>query len=200
MIKRRTTQYGGDMPVFWGGEAKILPGGYKLKQSFPRGTIIRKGTPLSIEYGTLSAAVVKYAIVITGGTSTSPRVTKGHNFQVGDILMDITGTIGREVKSIDASDSGYDVITFTSALTGITDGAHLVEATATTGATPKYEPNAVAGEDTERLSGENQDTVSAAYDAVVLLGYVQDIPRKWLIDETSGIALKNNPNIIYIKQ
>ena len=72
----------------------------------------------------------------------------------------------------------------------------LIEATATSSSAAKYEPNAVVGEDTEPLSGGDQDTVSAAYDAVVLLGYTVQLPASWM----QGICMKNNPNIIYVKQ
>lgn len=32
----------GSFPVFWRGECKVLPGDFKLKQTFPEGTLIRK--------------------------------------------------------------------------------------------------------------------------------------------------------------
>ena len=42
-VKFEGKSYAGNMPVFWRGEAKILPGGYKLLQTFPKGTVIPKG-------------------------------------------------------------------------------------------------------------------------------------------------------------
>ena len=82
-VKFEGKSYAGNMPVFWRGEAKILPGGYKLLQTFPKGTVIPKGTPLHIVIGTLTAAVSKYAKVVSGGTTTKPRVPKGTLFQRG---------------------------------------------------------------------------------------------------------------------
>ena len=195
-IEFKSVPYAGDMPVFWRGEARILPGGYKLLQTFPKGTRIRKGTLLSIVPGTLTANVVKRAVVIAGGTTTAPRVTKNSYFQVGDLVMDIIGNIGRAINAIDTSNTEYDVLTLASALTGIAADAQIVEATAATSAEPKFVPNMVVGETTEPLDGADQDTTSAAYDAVVLLGYVPAMPAAWL----TGVALKNNPNIIFVKQ
>lgn len=193
-VKFEGKSYAGNMPVFWRGEAKILPGGYKLLQTFPKGTVIPKGTPLHIVIGTLTAAVSKYAKVVSGGTK--PRVPKGTLFQINDIVMKEGGTTGVTVSSIDTSNADYDVLTLSSAISGLAANDVLIEATAISSSVAKYEPNAVVGEDTEPLSGGGQDTVSAAYDAVVLLGYTVQLPASWM----QGICMKNNPNIIYVKQ
>lgn len=195
-VKFEGKSYAGNMPVFWRGEAKILPGGYKLLQTFPKGTVIPKGTPLHIVIGTLTAAVSKFATVLSGGTTTKPRVPKGTLFQVNDIVMKEGGTTGVTVSSIDTSNADYDVLTLSAAISGLVADDVLIEATATSSSAAKYEPNAVVGEDTEPLSGGDQDTVSAAYDAVVLFGYTAQLPASWM----QGFCLKNNPNIIYVKQ
>lgn len=195
-VKFEGKSYAGNMPVFWRGEAKILPGGYKLLQTFPKGTVIPKGTPLHIVIGTLTAAVSKYAKVVSGGTNAKPRVPKGTLFQINDIVMKEGETTGVTVSSIDTSNADYDVLTLSPAISGLAADNVLIEATATSSSVAKYEPNAVVGEDTEPLSGGNQDTVSAAYDAVVLLGYTVQLPASWM----QGICMKNNPNIIYVKQ
>ena len=155
-IKFEGKTYSGKMPAFWRGEAKILPGGYKLLQTFPKGTL----------------------------------------FQTGDVVMKEGETTGVNVSSIDTSNEDYDVLTLSAAITELAAGDTLIEATGIADAEAKYVPNMVVGEDTEPLAGGDQDTVSAAYDAVVLLGYVPDIPASW----KQGICLKNNPNIIYVKQ
>lgn len=195
-VKFEGKSYAGNMPVFWRGEAKILPGGYKLLQTFPKGTVIPKGTPLHIVIGTLTAAVSKYAKVVSGGTATKPRVPKGTLFQINDIVMKEGETTGVTVSSIDTSNADYDVLTLSSAISGLVADDVLIEATATSSSAAKYEPNAVVGEDTEPLSGGDHGTVSAAYDAVVLLGYTVQLPASWM----QGICMKNNPNIIYVKQ
>lgn len=195
-VKFEGKSYAGNMPVFWRGEAKILPGGYKLLQTFPKGTVIPKGTPLHIVIGTLTAAVSKYAKVVSAETATKPRVPKGTLFQINDIVMKEGGTTGVKVSSIDTSNADYDVLTLSSAISGLAADDALIEATAASGSVAKYEPNAVVGEDTDPLSGGDQYTVSAAYDAVVLLGYTAQLPASWM----QGICMKNNPNIIYVKQ
>ena len=186
----------GNMPVFWRGEAKILPGGYKLLQTFPKGTRIPRGTLVSIMPGTLTAGISKHAEAVTGGTTTKPRVKKGHLFQAADVVMKAGETTGVTISSIDASNADYDTITLSAAITGLAAGDILLEATATTSSEEKYVPNGVVGETTDPLNGDDSDTVSVAYDAVVLRGYVPDPPEAWL----QGITLKNNPNIIFIKQ
>ena len=195
-VKFEGNSYAGNRPVFGRGEAKILPGGYKLLQTFPKGTVIPKGTPLHIVIGTLTAAVSKYAKVVSGGTTIKPRVPKGTLFQINDIVMKEGETTGVTVSSIDTSNADYDVLTLSSAISGLAADDVLIEATATSSSAAKYEPNAVVGEDTEPLAGSDQDTVSAAYDAVVLLGYTVQLPASWM----QGICMKNNPNIIYVKQ
>lgn len=196
-VKFEGKSYAGNMPVFWRGEAKILPGGYKLLQTFPKGTVIPKGTPLHIVIGTLTAAVSKYAKVVDGGTTAKPRVPKGTLFQINDIVMKEGETTGVTISSIDTSNADYDVLTLSPAISKLEANDVLIEATATTSSSAaKYEPNAVVGEDTEPLAGSDQDTVSAAYDAVVLLGYTVQLPASWM----QGIYMKNNPNIIYVKQ
>lgn len=186
----------GNMPVFWRGEAKILPGGYKLLQTFPKGTRIPRGTLVSIMPGTLTAGISKHAEVVTGDTTTKPRVKKGHLFQAADVVMKAGETTGVTISSIDASNADYDTITLSAAIPGLAAGDILLEATATTSSEEKYVPNGVVGETTDPLNGDDSDTVSVAYDAVVLRGYVPDPPEAWL----QGITLKNNPNIIFIKQ
>ena len=186
----------GNMPVFWRGEAKILPGGYKLLQTFPKGTRIPRGTLVSIMPGTLTAGISKHAEAVTGGTTTKPRVKKGHLFQAADVVMKAGETTGVTISSIDASNADYDTITLSAAITGLAAGDILLEATATTSSEEKYVPNGGVGETTDPLNGDDSDTVSVAYDAVVLRGYVPDPPEAWL----QGITLKNNPNIIFIKQ
>lgn len=195
-IKFEGKTYSGKMPVFWRGEAKILPGGCKLLQTFPKGTVIKKGTPLHVVFGTLTAAVSKNIQVVSGGTTTNPRVNKGSLFQAGDVVMKEGETTGVNVSSVDTSNEDYDVLTLSAAITGLVAGDMLIEATGTTDAEAKYVPNMVVGEDTDPLSGGDQDTVSVAFDAAVLKGYVPDLPASWM----QGICLKNNPNIIYVKQ
>ena len=44
---------------FWRKEVKMLPGGFSIKDSFPVGSVIRKSSPLFVDFSNMSAAVVK---------------------------------------------------------------------------------------------------------------------------------------------
>jgi hypothetical protein len=58
------------------------------------------------------------------------------------------------------------------------------------------EPNMVVGAD-KQFDGKGLPTLDAAFEAVVLYPSLQfPILKEWL----QGVALKNNPNIIFIKQ
>lgn len=52
-------QIKGRFPVFWRGECKGLPGDFKLTQTFPEGTLIRKGTPIALDFAKWSVQYVK---------------------------------------------------------------------------------------------------------------------------------------------
>ena len=189
--------YSGHFPEFWRGEAKILPGGFKPSQSFPVGTVVRKGVPLCVDFDTMSAAVCKTALVVDGGTTTAPRVAKGHLLTVGDQIGKAEATAAVTIKSIDTTNSQYDVVTFDKALTGVKANDVLFECgEVTEKAAPKYEPNMVVGSELH-FTGKGLPTFDAAYDVVVLIpSLAMPMLPEWL----NGVCLKNNPNIIYIKQ
>ncbi len=114
----------------WRGKCKILPGGFKPVQNFPVGTVLHRGTPIYVDFEAMSAAVCKTAKVLKGGTTTAPRVAKGHYFVAGDVVMKLGVTDKSPIiKSIDTANAGYDVITFASAIAGLAEGNMLVEAT-----------------------------------------------------------------------
>lgn len=124
--------YDGVVEVFWREERKVLPNGFAIKQEFADGTVIPKGTFGQILTGDSNKfAVCKVAEVVTGGTTTKIRVKKGSLFQVGDVVMKV-GKLDKspEISSIDKSNADYDVITVASAITGVTAGDILQEATA----------------------------------------------------------------------
>lgn len=189
--------YSGHFPEIWRGECKILPGGFKPVQAFPVGTVIRRGTPIYVDFDQMSAAVCKTGLVVAGGTTTSPRVAKGHLFAVGDSVAKAEATAAVTVKSIDTSNTEYDVITFDKALTGTAANDILFECgEVEEKAAPKYEPNMIVGSELN-FTGKGLPTVDASYDAVVLIPSLgAPMLKEWL----NGVCLKNNPNVIYIKQ
>lgn len=116
--------------TIWRGEAKMLPAGFKPLQDFPAGTVLRRGTFVQIFPDNLTAGVCKIGVVVTGGTTTKPRVAKGHNFVVGDIVTKYGhGGKSPSVNAIDSSNEAYDVITLSAAYTGLTAGDMLLEST-----------------------------------------------------------------------
>lgn len=127
------TDLSGLVPAIWRGEAKILPGGFKPldAQTLETGAVIYRGTPICIDFDNHTAAVCKTATVLAGGTTSKPRVAKGHTFAKNDVVAKNGKTdASRTISSIDTSNSGYDVINLSSAITGLTTGDVLVESIA----------------------------------------------------------------------
>ena len=111
-----------------------------------------KGAPLYLDYATKLAHVVKAATILAGGTTTAPRVGKNHLFMVGDAGYVSGDAVA--ITSIDATNSAYDVITFSAAVTGAVSGSIITHATAI-GATPvvKYTANCLLGNSTKIIAG-----------------------------------------------
>lgn len=208
-IDFKKTQLSGHTPEIWRGECKILPGGFKPVQNFPVGTVLHRGTPIYVDFEAMSAAVCKTAKVLKGGTTTAPRVAKGHYFVAGDVVMKLGVTDKSPIiKSIDTANAEYDVLTFASAIAGLAEGDILVEASAAAAAegdneavpaAPLYTPNMVVGA-VKESTGKGLPTIDAAYEAVVLYPSLNfPLLEDWLINP-GKVCLKANPNILFIKQ
>lgn len=208
-IDFKKTQLSGHTPEIWRGECKILPGGFKPVQNFPVGTVLHRGTPIHVDFEAMSAAVCKTAKVLAGGTTTAPRIAKGHYFVAGDVVMKLGVTDKSPIiKSIDTANAEYDVLTFASAIAGLAEGDILVEASAAAAAegdneavpaAPLYTPNMVVGA-VKEFTGNGLPTIDAAYEAVVLYPSLNfPLLEDWLINP-GKVCLKANPNILFIKQ
>lgn len=208
-IDFKKTQLSGHTPEIWRGECKILPGGFKPVQNFPVGTVLHRGTPIHVDFEAMSAAVCKTAKVLAGGTTTAPRIAKGHYFVAGDVVMKLGVTDKSPIiKSIDTTNAEYDVLTFASAIAGLAEGDILVEASAAAAAegdneavpaAPLYTPNMVVGA-VKEFTGKGLPTIDAAYEAVVLYPSLNfPLLEDWLINP-GKVCLKANPNILFIKQ
>jgi len=208
-IDFKKTQLSGHTPEIWRGECKILPGGFKPVQNFPVGTVLHRGTPIHVDFEAMSAAVCKTAKVLKGGTTTAPRIAKGHYFVAGDVVMKLGVTDKSPIiKSIDTANAEYDVLTFASAIAGLAEGDILVEASAAAAAegdneavpaAPLYTPNMVVGA-VKEFTGKGLPTIDAAYEAVVLYPSLNfPLLEDWLINP-GKVCLKANPNILFIKQ
>lgn len=191
--------FSGHFPELWRGECKILPGGFKPKQELPVGTVVRRGTPIRVDFNERSASICKIASVLDGGTTKLVRVPKGHYFAKGDSVAKYgdSSTDPVSVSSIDTTNSAYDVLTLSGAIAGIAKDDIIIEAVkADNVVKPAYVPNCVVGAE-KHFDGRGLPTIEAAYEAVVLMPSLAfPILDEW----KSGIALKENPNIIFIKQ
>jgi len=205
-VEFNKTSYEGNNPDFWRGEAKILPGGFILGQTLPVGSVVRRGTPLYIEdEPNRKAYICKSADVIDGSDADALKVAKGHFFAVGDKVTTAGDTTGsatpKSISAIDTSNAGYDVLTLSADITGLSSNkGTIVEAGGTTNAylgKSKYEPNAVVGSDAE-INGRGVASVDVAFEGVVLRNMVKaPIASIWL---TGGISMKNNHSIKFIIQ
>lgn len=196
-IKFERESYPGMIDAFWRKEVQILPGGFAPKQTIPVGEVIQRGAFVYVNFDDMTAALVKVCQVVAGGTTSAPRVSKKNNIYAGDVLMKVGATTASvTVKSVDRSNSEYDVIEFSKALTGLTAGDYLQEAVADGDAfKPAYEANAVLGADFEMKKG-GLPTFDVAYSAIVLKDVCTPFPASWL----NGFTLATNANILFIKQ
>lgn len=195
----KKTAVSGRFPEIWRGECKMLPGGFKPLQNFAVGTVLRRAALLEVNFENMTAAVIKLANVLEGGTTKNVRVAKGHYFAVGDVITKIgDGKLTPSISSIDTSNVDYDVLVLSAAYTGLAKGDTIVESSAVESgdATSKYTPNMIVGADKE-FNGKGIPAIDAAFEAVVLYPSLSfTIPAEWL----NGPCLKSNPNILFIKQ
>lgn len=198
-IEFKKTTYKGHTPEIWRGECKMLPGGFKPKNTISTGTVLQRGTLVEVFFDTMEAAVVKVAKVLSGGTTSKPRVAKGHLFAAGDVVAENGGSAVQTINSIDTSNAEYDVLNLAGALTGLAADDVLVESEAPAQgatATSKYTPNMIVGA-VKEFNGKGLPTIDAAYEAVVLYPSLNfPVLDEWL----NGCCLKSNPNILFIKQ
>jgi len=198
-INFKSTVYDGHTPEIWRGECKMLPGGFKPVQDFAAGTVLHRGTLLYVDFDALTAAVIKVAAVLSGGTTKNVRVAKGNLFAVGDVITKAgDGSATPSIASIDTSNDSYDVLTLSAAYTGLAEGDVIVESEAVSegSATSKYTPNMIVGA-VKEFNGKGLPAIDAAYDAVVLY---PSLSFPLLDDWLNGPCLKSNPNILFIKQ
>ncbi len=198
-INFNKTTYAGHTPEIWRGECKMLPGGFKPKNTIANGTKVNRGTLVEVFFDTMEAAIVKATKVISGGSTSRPRIAKGHLFAAGDVVAKNGGSNVQTINSIDTSNADYDVLVLGGAITGLAADDIIVESVAPAQgetATSKYTPNMIVGAE-KIFDGKGLPTIDAAYEAVVLYPSL-DFP---ILDEwLNGVCLKSNPNILFIKQ
>lgn len=200
-IKLERETIPGNMDVFWRQEVRMLPGGFQPSQNIPVGEVVQRGAFVAVDFDTMSAAIVKVGKVLDGGTTSKPRVSKRNNLFAGDTVMKVGKTDAAvTVKSVDRTNSDYDVIVLSEAITGLAKDDFIQEAVKDSeGSTysPAYAPNMVLGADYEsRKVGIG--TFDVAWSAMVLKDICTPFPASWLADGSP--CMKNNHNILFIKQ
>ena len=128
-IEFKKTSIKGHTPEIWRGECKMLPGGFKPKNNIPVGSVVYRGVLVEVNFSEMSAAVIKIATVLNGGTTSKPRIAKGHLFAAGDVIA----MVGKDdksvsISSIDTANADYDVLNLSAAITGLASGKAIVEA------------------------------------------------------------------------
>lgn len=127
-IEFKKTSVKGHTPEIWRGECKMLPGGFKPKNTIANGTVLHRGVLVEVNFDEMSAAVIKLAKVLAGGTTSKVRVAKGHLFAVGDVVAKVGKTDKSvSISTIDTSNADYDVLNLSSAITGLTTDDVLIE-------------------------------------------------------------------------
>lgn len=198
-IEFKKTAVKGHTPEIWRGECKMLPGGFKPKNTIATGTVLHRGVLVEVNFEEMSAAVIKVAKVLAGGTTTKPRIAKGHLFAIGDVVTkNGDGSKTPTITAIDTTNEDYDTLTLSAAYTGLAEKDVIVESEAVESGTAsaKYTPNMVVGA-VKEFNGKGLPTIDAAYEAVVLYPSLSfPLLDEWL----NGCCLKSNPNILFIKQ
>ena len=198
-IEFKKTAIKGQSPEIWRGECKMLPGGFKPKNTISVGTVLHRGVLVEVNFEEMSAAVIKIAKVLSGGTTTKPRIAKGHLFAIGDVVTkNGDGSKTPTITAIDTTNEDYDTLTLSAAYTGLAGNDVIVESEAVESGTAsaKYTPNMIVGAEKE-FNGKGLPTIDAAYEAVVLYPSISfPLLEEWL----TGPCLKSNPNILFIKQ
>lgn len=198
-IKFERTTYPAGMDAFWRQEVRMLPGGFTPLQTFPVGDVVKRGALVAVNFDDMTAAIIKVGQVVEGGTTSKPRVSKRNNFAAGDLVYKVGDTSAAvTVSSVDRSNSEYDVLTLSKALTGLAKGDFIQEAVADGEAyKAAYVANAILGNDFEsRASG--LPTFDVAWSAMVLKDVCTPFPSDWLTDNSPCLA--TNHNILFIKQ
>jgi len=100
---------------------RVAQGGFSVDTtSLPTGlAYIKQGTLININYTTRTATVFKSVKVITGGSTSAPRVTKNNLFKVGDSVI-VEGRLeARTISAIVTTNTAYDTWTLSGAITGL---------------------------------------------------------------------------------
>ncbi len=162
-----------------------IRGGVSVAVSELGGNYLREGAILSAPTNGITH-VVKTAEVTAevAAADKTIKVSKFHNFKVGDIIMTEPGKAAHAITAIDESNKKYDILTVKTALGAIPLGGFIVEAKAeaTEDAALKYEPQSVNG------TGKPFDPKSNINTDAWVIGVTRNNPvPAFLTDKLKGI-------------
>lgn len=160
-------------------------GGVSVATSELGGNYLREGAILSAPVDGVTH-VVKTAEVVADAAAADKtiKVSKFHNFKVGDIIMTEPGKPAHAITAIDDSGKKFDMLTVATAIGAIAVGGHIVEAKADAAADSvlKYEPQSVNG------TGQPFDPKSNISTDAWVQGVTRGNPvPAFLIDKMKGI-------------
>lgn len=166
-----------------------IRGGVSVAASELGGNYLREGAILSAPVNGITH-VIKTAEVIAevAAADKTFKVSKFHNFKVGDCVMTAIGGIAHKITAIDETNKKYDTITVNTAIGAIALGGFIIEAAAeATGAENsksqlKYEPQSVNG------TGQPFDPKSNISTDAWVIGVTRNNPvPEFLIAKLKGI-------------
>lgn len=172
-------------PRYFVHKTADIRGGVSVAASELGGNFLREGAILSAAVDGITH-VVKTAQVTAevAAADKTIKVSKFHNFKVGDVVLVAIGGVAHKITAIDETNKNYDTITVNTALGAIPLGGFLVEAKAeaTDKAELKYEPQSVNG------TGKPFDPNSNINTDAWLIGVTKGNPVPgFLIDKLKGI-------------
>ncbi len=140
-----------------------LSGGFNLVDAdINDGTAIPSLAPLSVDFKTREAKVVKNVKAIENISGTSLKVSKGSLVKTGMHIGN--GTNGATISAIDKTNAAYDTLTLSATISGVKAGDVLFEATAVGGKTPKNTANFLNYARVKMEAGATVTAVGQAYE------------------------------------
>lgn len=160
-------------------------GGVSVATSELGGNFLREGAILSAPVEGITH-VVKTGEVIAevAAADTTIKVSKFHNFKVGDFVMVEVGKAAHAIKAIDESSKKHDTLTIATAIGAIPQGGFIVEAKEDTADSSelKYEPQSVNG------TGQPFDPKSNIGTDAWVMGVTRGNPvPSFILDKLKGI-------------
>ncbi len=160
-------------------------GGVSVATSELGGNYLREGAVLGAPIEGVTHVVKTGEVVAEAAAAdTTIKVSKFHNFKVGDIVMTSLNGAAHAITAIDESNKKFDAITVKTALGAIPVGGFIVEAKAeaTADSALKYEPQSING------TGQPFDSKSNIQTDAWVVGVTRNNPVPgFIVDKLKGI-------------